>query len=207
MFILLTHKESLKIPASRLEEDHGVVIEEILAAKYANKVIMRQGLCIGFYDIVDIGDAEVRCGAGVPVMDVRFRIIVFSPAPLEVLSGIVDQADEYGLRVSLGFTNDVIIPCEMMQQPAEWVAHDSMWTCTFTQESEDGTMAENQLEIAVGDEIMFSVQQVLYSEDEGKRNELRDSLADEVKEAMEGAPMVVIGKINELCLGPRFWWE
>ena len=107
-------------------------------------------------------------------------------------------------------------------------------------------MAENPLEIKVGDEMMFSVQQaclpswsgctgalhllgvrshsalggamalaeqdanvpqVLYSEDEGKRNELRDSLADEVKEAIEGAPMVVIGKINELCLGPRFWWE
>jgi len=50
------------------------------------------------------------------------------------------------------------------------------------------------------------VRQVLYSEDEGKRNEVRDALSPEVKEACKGCPMIVIGKINEAGLGPRFWW-
>ena len=107
----------------------------------------------------------------------------------------------------MGFTADVIIPCEMFQQPAEYVAHEKSWVCTFINELEDGTKVENNsTEIRKDDELLFRVQQILYSEDEGKRNEVRDALASEVKEATKGAPMCVIGKINEAGLGPRFWW-
>ena len=105
------------------------------------KVLMGQGLCIGIYDITEIGDAEVRCGTGVPVLSVVFRVIVFGPFIGEVLSGVVASVDEHGVRVSLGFSADVIIPCEMFQQPAEYVPHSQTWVCTFINELEDGTKA------------------------------------------------------------------
>ena len=50
--------------------------------------------------------------------------------------------------------------------------------------------------------------QVLWSDDDGKRDEVKEALDPAIRKAIGASPMVVIGKINEAVgLGPRFWWE
>jgi len=205
MFILVKHKDCITLPAARLAEDHGTVIEQILGKKYCNKVLMREGLSIGIYDITRTGVAEVRCGKGTPELNVEFRVIVFGPWIGEILTAEVCAIDEFGVRLTMGFTSDIIIPAEMFHQPAEYIPHSQSWDFTFMNEA--GEALDGDFTMQNKDKVTFRVQQVLWGEDEGKRNEVRDVLQPETQQAIAGSPMVVIGAMNEQNLGPSFWWN
>ncbi len=50
---------------------------------------------------------------------VTFRLMVFRPFVGEVLVGRVSQCAEGGLRVSLGFFDDIVVPSYLLQTPSE----------------------------------------------------------------------------------------
>ena len=47
--------------------------------KYSNKVILEVGLCVCFYDFLEVGDPYVYPSEGSAIQDVKFRIVVFNP--------------------------------------------------------------------------------------------------------------------------------
>lgn len=62
MYVLVTFKETVKIPANKLHLPLRETIEEQLNEKFANKVIIDVGLCIVLYDILTIGKSFLHQG-------------------------------------------------------------------------------------------------------------------------------------------------
>lgn len=58
---------------------------------------------------------------------VQFRAVFFQPYVGEVLEGTVFSQDETGIRVVLGFFNNVFIPAENLFEGCEYYAQESVW--------------------------------------------------------------------------------
>jgi len=95
------------------------LIEEI-ESKYLNRVIPDVGLCISFFDFVNIGDPYVYPSEGAVHQLARFRLIVYRPFPTEICVGTIVDCNSEGLKVSMGFFDNIIIPSNLLQSPSTY---------------------------------------------------------------------------------------
>lgn len=88
-------------------------MEDIINAKYANKVVHNTGLCIALYDIIKSGDGIVYQGAA--NVNCTFRMIVFRPFKGEILTGRIASSTQHGIKVRMGgFFDDIFITPDLM---------------------------------------------------------------------------------------------
>lgn len=93
----------------------------MLDRAYVDKVIPSLGLVVTLYDVVAIGPGLVHPSDGGAHHTVTFRVVVFRPFPGETLLGRVLAQDEHeGVRVSLGFFDDLIIPPHGFAENTAW---------------------------------------------------------------------------------------
>jgi DNA-directed RNA polymerase III subunit RPC8 len=107
----------------------------------------------------------------------------------------------YGIKVSLGFFDDVTIPKEMLQQPSQWQEATSEWT--WTMESEDPP-----LYYTLGSEIRFKVHAVRYHPVpslETQHEQRAAGLPVEGTAALPHTPMTVVGRVDGTGLGMIGW--
>lgn len=126
MFVLATIEDTLFIPASSFthttySQQPATSASSLALAintKYANKVIPDVGLCISLFDISEASEGKVKWGDGGLWHKVKARLVVFRPFVGEVLVGKVMSSDESGIRVSMGFFDDIHIPTHLMPEPS-----------------------------------------------------------------------------------------
>ncbi len=130
-----------------------MLIEQI-EAKYSNRVILNVGLAIMFYDFVEIGEPYLYPGAGSSIQVVKFRLIVFRPFVGEVIVGKVLQSNKDGIRLSLDFFDDIIIPSSQLQNPSTFDPATNLWTWRYeTEGGEDGGTIANEFALTLGEEV------------------------------------------------------
>ncbi|PWN26982.1 hypothetical protein BDZ90DRAFT_252890 [Jaminaea rosea] len=132
MFILSTLSDTIFIPSSsftRVDPSSSASssaqiaptslssLSQALNAKYANRVIPDVGLCICLFDVLEASEGRVKWGDGGLWHKCRFRLAVFRPFVGEVLVGKVMSSDEGGIRVSMGFFDDIHIPLHLLPSP------------------------------------------------------------------------------------------
>ncbi|XP_071691284.1 uncharacterized protein [Rutidosis leptorrhynchoides] len=192
MFNLTKLEHTLRLRPDLLSRPLHEAVKGELEALFLDKVIAKLGLCVSVYDIESIKDGEIFANEGAPTYTVMFRLIIFRPFVGEIISATLRESKADGLRLSLGFFDDIYVPELLMPEPsiAEPVSENAnqvLWSWTFNDEkySIDGV-----------DEIRFRVQNVKFPEIP--------------KEQIEGklfAPMEVIGSlVSEGGLGPISWW-
>ena len=109
------------------------MLEAITAAlneKYPNRVVPQLGLCIALYDIVAVGEAQIHPGSAAHHTHVEFRLVVFRPFVGEVLEGTIIGCDEAGLRVSMGFFDNIHVPRHLIgfaQGAVRWSPDEQLW--------------------------------------------------------------------------------
>ena len=109
------------------------LLEAITAAlneKYPNRVVPQLGLCIALYDIVAVGEAQIHPGSAAHHTHVEFRLVVFRPFVGEVLEGTIIGCDEAGLRVSMGFFDNIHVPRHLIgfaQGAVRWSPDERLW--------------------------------------------------------------------------------
>lgn len=154
MFILIELQDTVKVPPASFADLRSHIVAE-LRRLYVNKVLNDVGLCCGVYDLVDCRDAMVYHGDGSCHVRVRARLIVFRPSVGEVLIGTVHSSSEaMGLRVSLGFTNEIIIPSYNLPKPSLWSPEEALYAWHF-----GGT----ELWMNEGDQIRFRVEDIRFN--------------------------------------------
>ncbi|KDR81078.1 hypothetical protein GALMADRAFT_241694 [Galerina marginata CBS 339.88] len=118
MFQLAILKDTLPIHPSNF----GAPPEDALIAeinkKYANRVLHNVGLCICVFDLSQAGEGRVRYGDGLLWYKVVFRLVVFRPFTSEVIIAKVKSSDEEGIRLTVGFFDDLFIPVQYLPQPS-----------------------------------------------------------------------------------------
>lgn len=102
MYLLSVMEDKLAIRPALFNHDPTDVLIEEIEKKYVNKVILEVGLCVAFYDIVDVGKPHVYPAEGSAHQVVKFRMVVFKPFIGEVCEGHIDACFSEGMTLSIG---------------------------------------------------------------------------------------------------------
>ncbi|GAB1198198.1 cystathionine gamma-lyase cys3 [Aspergillus pseudonomiae] len=135
MFILTTLSDLIQISPEDFSKYSSIAIEDNINEKYANKVIQKVGLCIGFYDLLESSDGLIGHGTGLVNVNVKFRLIVFRPFKGEIMLGKISSATEHGIKIAVEFFNDILVPPNLLLDGARFDYADQVWIW----ENEDGS--------------------------------------------------------------------
>ena len=156
MFELVHLQDTVHIPPSEFGTPLLKAITDALAEKFSNKVLPGIGLCVTTYDILHIGESQLYPGNGSHHTAVEFRLVVFRPYPGEVMTGTVVSCDRSGVRVSLGFFDEIHVPARLLQQPSSWSDEEGVWVWDVT--------SDHQLFLDLENPLRFRVEQVKFRE-------------------------------------------
>ncbi|GER46275.1 DNA-directed RNA polymerase III subunit RPC8 [Striga asiatica] len=113
MFFLSKLEHTLRLPPHLLNLSIDKAIRRELESLFLDKVIQNLGLCISVYDIQSIKGGFLFPSNGASTHMVVFRLVMFRPFVGEVISARLMESTKDGLRLSLGFFEDmyVHVPC------------------------------------------------------------------------------------------------
>ncbi|KAI9181997.1 hypothetical protein LWI28_020928 [Acer negundo] len=192
MFYLSKIEHTLRLPPHLLSLPLDEAVKKELENIFLDKVIADLGLCISVYNIYEIEGGFIFPGEGASTYTAKFRLIIFRPFVGEIIAAKLKESDSNGLRLSLGFFEDIYIPNHLLLSPSNCKPdptkrYEVIWTWDFE---------EGKLDIDGNDEIKFRVIGVNYP-----------SIPIEQTEGSKPfAPMVITGSIDDDGLGPVSWW-
>ncbi|XP_027346875.1 DNA-directed RNA polymerase III subunit RPC8 [Abrus precatorius] len=192
MFYLSRINHKLRLPPSRLALPIQEAIHIELEKLFLDKVIANLGLCIYVYDIISIEGGFVFPGDGAPTYTVVFNLVMFRPFVGEIITARLLSSDADGLRLTLGFFEDIYVPAHHLPNPNHFVAEPvnskkGIWFWDFNGQS---------YAIDDTDVIKFRVQNVSYP----------PIPVEQPKESKPFAPMLITGSLDHDGLGPVSWW-
>lgn len=85
------------------------------------------GLCICLFDILYASDGTVKAGDGCSYVTVEFRLVVFRPFIGEVITGKTTSSSPEGIKVSLGFFDDIFIPSALLFEGSTYDDAEQTW--------------------------------------------------------------------------------
>ncbi|GLT42388.1 hypothetical protein SLA2020_163900 [Shorea laevis] len=195
MFYLSLIEHTLRLPPHLLNTPLDEALKMELEKLFLDKVIANLGLCISVYDIRSIKGGFIFPGDGASTYTVEFRLIVFRPFVGEIILAKLKESDANGLRLSLGFFDDIYIPVHLLPSPNHFEVYPNSRTQgRWIWEYGEG---ENQFVIDGADQIKFRVHNVIYP----------SIPVEQPANAKPFAPMVITGSIDCDGLGPVSWWE
>ncbi|KAJ0236054.1 hypothetical protein HA466_0260610 [Hirschfeldia incana] len=192
MFCLSELEDRVRVHPSYLAAPLEDAIKEVLKELFLDKVLSI-GLCVSIYDIRSVQGGFVLPGDGAPTYKVRFRIVVFRPFVGEVIAAKFKESDSNGLRLTLGFFEDVYVPAPLIPtpnrcEPDPYNRNQMRWVWKY---------GDDEFIIDDSCQIKFRVENISYPPVPIERAE----------DAKPFAPMVVTGTIDDDGLGPVSWWE
>ncbi|KAJ3116803.1 DNA-directed RNA polymerase III subunit rpc25 [Phlyctochytrium bullatum] len=204
MFELVTLNDHVRVHPRDFGKTRPVAVTDELNVKYANKVKHDVGLCICVFDILSLGDGivhSVRDGAY--MIAVEFRLVVFRPFIGEILIGKVSSMSPDGLKVSLDFFDDIIVPPQLMIEGCEYSTDSGLWVWRYVDE-DDGS--ERLLEIEKNDRVRVRVEGETFVEAEtaGPKNPVG---APQGVDEVTVPPFSLTCSMMEQGFGVIAWWE
>ncbi|XP_031258835.1 DNA-directed RNA polymerase III subunit RPC8-like isoform X1 [Pistacia vera] len=192
MFYLSKIEHTLRLPPHLLSRPLDEAIKLELENIFLDKVVANLGLCISVYDIFKIEGGFIFPGEGASTYTVEFRLVVFRPFVGEIIAAKLKESDANGLRLSLGFFDDIYIPSHLLPSPSRSEPdpdkrYDVRWIWEF---------GDTKYLIDGIDEIKFRVLSVKYP----------PIPIEQPEGSKPFAPMVVTGSIDYDGLGPVSWW-
>ena len=157
MFEIARLQDTVHIQPAEFRVPPLTAITDALSEKYPNKVVPGLGLCIALYDITAVGESQLYPGSAAHHTFVEFRLVIFRPYVGEVLSGQIVSCDEHGVRLSLGFFDEIYCPSHLLQYPSSWSPEERVWVW-------DVPGTEHQLFFDVQNSLRFRVEEVHFHE-------------------------------------------
>lgn len=161
--------------------DPLVILRNRINDKYLNKVVKNAGLMIYFVGFDGVDHADIDDDGGL-LYSVTFKMIAFKPYIGEIIEGVIVGSDSTGLTVSLGFFNDVKIPCSDLREPKSIDSNTKLWSWDYE---------NHKLYYFIDSTIRFKVSNILFN-DQVNDNEMPS--------------MVIVGNVQGDGLGMISWW-
>jgi len=196
MFTLVLIDDDIPVQPADLRDNCRAQLKRQIQHKYVDRVIPNVGLCIEFYDFVRIKDAHIHpgdgsVGVGEAYFKVEFKIVVFQPAVGEWLVGSITGSCKEGLRVSLSFFQDVLIPSSNLKTPFLFDAAEQCWVWQWRNQETNEVINFFYEQNAL---IRFRVIAVEFPEASGPQDKARE------------ASMKIVGAVDRDGLGCVSWW-
>ncbi|CEL93173.1 unnamed protein product [Vitrella brassicaformis CCMP3155] len=192
MFFLVTLDDLVTVEPGDLGKSHVDRLIAAIQTRYVDRIIPDVGLVIAFYDFLRMGDAPIFPGNGSVHFNCRFRLVAFRPFKGEILTGRLVRSAPEGLTVSLGFFEDIRIPCTLLREPSEYDDVDKVWFWRY---------GEHSLYLDLLQNIRFKVEEVQFHKQDGGQHPVALSTSRRLP------PMTIIGSINSDGLGLESWWQ
>ncbi|GMY26474.1 DNA-directed RNA polymerase III subunit RPC8 isoform X1 [Fagus crenata] len=199
MFYLSRIEHTFRMPPCLLNLPIEEAIKGELEKLFLDKVIAKLGLCVSVYDIKSIEGGFIFPSDGAATYTVVFRVVMFRPFAGEIITAKLKESNATGLRLSLGFFDDIYIPANLFPKPSCFTPDPDKkdkgtWEWQYINPDVDGS--QDKYFIDGSDEINFRVHSVSYP----------PIPIEQPKEAKPFAPMVITGLIDGDGLGPLSWW-
>ena len=127
MFVLATVSDVISTSAEAQRKSPYEAVVDGVHARYANRVLPGVGLCLCVHDVLECGVGKVRWGDGKLYYRATFRLVVFHPSVGEIMIGKILSATEDGIRVTLGFFDDIFIPSSYIPTPRAFDHAEQTW--------------------------------------------------------------------------------
>ena len=226
-FRVVDVEEDVRLSPPDLGRPLAEALTDSLSKNLVDRVVRDLGLVVA---VVGVGAAEggvvhAAGGDGAAHWRVAARLAPFRPSPGDVLDGqVVEAGPQLGLRVRLGrFFDDVVVPPDGLPSPSAFVvssASASASGCWVYRPPPDGGNEEeesDELEMAPGAAVRFRVREVRFERGPSAPAALlggggRAAAAAAASAASISssdapfAPLVVIGEMDGVGLGPKSWW-
>lgn len=171
MFLLVQVKDLVRLAPHEFGKSNVEAIRKQMDIKLSNKVIPDLGLCVLIKSVDEVGDCTIFPGDGGAHCDVLVSIVVYRPFEGEVLQGRVLSSSRKGIRVSLEFFEDVLIPPYLMKSGTEFDGTHWVWTYRDDEDGEDaedggdggGGPEQQHFEIQPGELIHFRVHTIKFT--------------------------------------------
>lgn len=164
MFVLADIKDTISVHPSAFGQPALTSISDQINVKYANKILVEVGLCVSLFDILSCSEGKVRFGDGCLYHHVTFRLIVFRPFAQEVLTGKIKSSDESGIRITMGFFDDIYVPSHLIPKPCAFDHQERAWFWLYearTDEIANDPLLSQQDErmyLDQGEQVRFTVE-------------------------------------------------
>ncbi|KAG2485051.1 hypothetical protein HYH03_016149 [Edaphochlamys debaryana] len=199
MFLVTQIEDQIRVLPQDLTKAPVDAVTTVIEQRFVDKVIPNLGLVVTIYDVLNIEGGFVYPNDGAAFFKVQFRVVVFRPFVGEIIVGKLKSCSRDGLRVSLDFFDDVIIPEHALQDPSFYDESERLWVWKF-----DG----NDMYMDLQEPIRFRVQSVKFNPTPTPQ-QLQNATGDDKllgTAAKPFSPMEVIGDINGDGLGLTTWW-
>lgn len=185
MFVISDLEHVVQIEPDEMEMKFEEVIIEKLDYMLANKVLKDVGLCITFYDFINIGSSYIPQGSATVYVPVQFRYLVFTLISGEVIDCNVLSSSQDGIKVTTKFCEDIIVPKEKLPKGSIFDSNTQTWNWHFKSE-------DNELVFPI--EIGLDVRVLIES-------------LDYISSKAGGCKMRIIAGMNQPGLGSQKWWN
>lgn len=181
-------------------------IEDFINTKYADKVIHRVGLCIGFHSLISASEGLIGHGTGIVNVNVDFRLVVFRPFKGEIMRATITQSSQQGIYLSVDFFEDLLVPPETLFEGSTWEKDDS-GTMTFVWRTEAGGGAHNEFFFDNAESCMVRIEEEQWHDVSPDALRSQSYVTQEEEEnASRMPPYLVRGSMMHTGLGPTLWW-
>ncbi|KAI0197621.1 RNA polymerase III subunit Rpc25 [Astrocystis sublimbata] len=192
MFILTKIADLVQIPPSQFEQHSRVAIENIINAKYSNRVIQKIGLCICMYDLLWASEGLIGHGNGLVNVNVEFRMLVFRPFKSEILFGKITKADADGLKIRTDFFEEIFVPYTELPPNTEYDHNEHVWVWVV----DDVRMHYDKNEM-----VRFQVTDEIWNDQAPESGE-----QEAIDQAKKNSPYSISGTMIADGLGVCLWW-
>ncbi|KAJ6581103.1 polymerase III polypeptide H [Mycena capillaripes] len=210
MFQLAILKDTVAVHPSDFGGPQEQAITAELNKKYANRILHNVGLCICVFDITEAGEGKVRYGDGFLWYKVIFRMVIFRPFTSEVLLAKVMSSDHNGIRLTLGFFDDIYIPVTYLPLPNAFDPNERAHFWLPNSELKQNELLDSptveRMWIDKGEVVRVRVEADEFYDDEPGPVKMADGV-QVVREVQTRAPFTITASIVEQGLGPTSWWS
>lgn len=200
MFVLAEMKNTVRITPNKFDVSLHDAVSNYIKKVLLGKVVKDVGFCIALFDITKLEKAFILPGDGSAHTTVHFRIVVFRPFEEEILQGKVARCTKEGVRVTMNFFDNILIPSSYLQQPCRFDEEENLWVWEY--ETADG---KHDMFMDIGEEIRFRVLRNTFQET--KPADIAPSEEKKSEESTSTPPYIVTASISEPGLGLLSWWS
>jgi DNA-directed RNA polymerase III subunit RPC8 len=181
-------------------------IEDFINTKYADKVIHKVGLCVGFHSLISASEGLIGHGTGIVNVNVDFKLIVFRPFKGEIMRATITQSTPQGIFLSVDFFDDLVVPPETLFENTVW-EKDENGTMAFVWKADDGEGGENPFFFDNAESCMLRIEEEQWHDISPDALRSQSYASQEEEElARRMPPYLVRGSMMHSGLGPTLWW-
>lgn len=182
-------------------------IEDFINAKYADKVIHKVGLCLGFHSLISASEGLIGHGTGIVNVNVEFRLIVFRPFKGEIIRATIQQSSVAGIALSIDFFENIFVPPETLFDNTTWEKDEmGRWTFVWRVPDENGVTNELYFDNAESCLVRIEEEQWHDMSPDALRSQMFASQEEEDL-AKRASPYVIRGSMMHTGTGPTLWWS